>query len=170
MKVINLFAEPSAGKSTTAAGLFFLMKHKGYEVELIEEYAKQCVWQNRRHTLNDQLYITAKQNHKLEVLRGKVDFVITDSPLLLGLVYSRHTKRLASFPQLVKEAFDSYDNLNILLTRAKPYKQMGRIQTEQEAQVVRAQLIEVLEDLKVPLHRMDGDNNAPEKILGLLNP
>jgi adenylate kinase family enzyme len=32
MKVINLFAGPGAGKSTTAAALFSKMKWKGYNV------------------------------------------------------------------------------------------------------------------------------------------
>ena len=79
MKVINLFGEPSVGKSTTAAGLFFAMKTLGYKVELVNEYAKMCVWEDRISTLDDQLYITAKQNHQLERLRSKVDYAITAS-------------------------------------------------------------------------------------------
>ena len=168
MKVINLFGEPSVGKSTTAAGPFFLMKHKGLEVELVSEYAKDCVWQNRRKTMDDQLYLTAKQNHKLEMLNGQVDYVITDSPLLLGIIYSRNYKRIKSFPTFVKEVFDSYDNLNIFLKRMKPYKPKGRHQTEEEAKIVRADLQNLLNDLKVPYHAIDGDNGAPEKIFSLL--
>jgi dephospho-CoA kinase len=34
MRVINLAAGPGAGKSTTAAGLFNIMKLKGLKVEL----------------------------------------------------------------------------------------------------------------------------------------
>lgn len=168
MKVINLFGEPSSGKSTTAAGLFFLMKHKGLEVELISEYAKNCVWSSRIKTLDDQLYITAKQNHQLHMLDSQVDYVISDSPLLLGIIYSRNYKRIASFPTLVKEVFDSYNNLNIFLKRTKPYKTKGRMQTEDEAQVVRGELIILLDDLKVPYHQINGDNSAPEKIFSLL--
>lgn len=167
-KIINIFGEPSVGKSTTSAGLFFLMKHKGMNVELVSEFAKQLVWSGRKETLEDQLYVTAKQNHKLEMLNGKVDFVISDSPLFLGILYSRRYKRMPSFHHLIKDLFNSYDNLNILLKRAKPYKQAGRIQTEQEAVKVRKRLIEMLDLYKIPHHTMNGDDQAPQKILDLL--
>ena len=73
MRVINILAEPSAGKSTTAAGLFYKMKQDGLRVELVNEYAKDAVWDNRQDILADQLYMLAKQNRKLERLRDKVD-------------------------------------------------------------------------------------------------
>jgi ATP:corrinoid adenosyltransferase len=66
MKVINIFAGPCAGKSTTAAGLFYLMKVSGYNVELVTEYAKDMTWEGRHNILGDQLYILAKQNRRLE--------------------------------------------------------------------------------------------------------
>ena len=102
MKVINLAGQPSAGKSTTAAGLFYLMKHAGLNVELIDEYAKQMTWEKRFGTIADQLYILAKQNSKLERLRGQVDYVISDSPLFLGRIYNQSNRRevLARRPDL----------------------------------------------------------------------
>ncbi len=47
LKVINLWAGPGAGKSTTAAGLFNLMKIRGYNVELVTEFAKEMVYEGR---------------------------------------------------------------------------------------------------------------------------
>ena len=38
--VINLLGSPGAGKSTTAARLFYELKMKGVKCELITEYAK----------------------------------------------------------------------------------------------------------------------------------
>jgi hypothetical protein len=168
MKVINLFGEPSVGKSTTAAGLFFLMKQQHYNVELITEYAKQCVWEERKLTLEDQLYITAKQNHQLERLRGKVTHVITDSPLLLGILYSRASNRYPSFHTLIQEVYDSYDNVNVFLKRTKPYQPIGRIQTEEQAKEVRAMLEGILDSMAVPYVEMDGNLEAPQKILDLI--
>jgi nicotinamide riboside kinase len=168
LKVINLFGEPSVGKSTTAAGLFFLMKQKGFNVELINEYAKQCVWEDRIKTLDDQLYITAKQNHQLERLRGKVEFVITDSPLILGILYSRSSNQFPSFHKLIKEVFDSYENTNILLKRSKPYNPIGRMQNEKQAAEVRELLINLKKALKIEHDLIDGDTNAPQSILNLL--
>lgn len=40
LKVISLWAGPGAGKSTTAAALFNLMKRERFEVELVTEVAK----------------------------------------------------------------------------------------------------------------------------------
>lgn len=164
MRVINLFGEPSAGKSTTAAGLFFQMKHAGLNVELVSEYAKACVWEGKRETLNDQLYVTAKQNHQLERLRGKVDYAINDSPILLGIIYKRQST-YPSFEKLLTEVFDSYENLNVLLTRGKPYRKEGRMQTEEQAAGVATQIRSMLEALNVPYYKVAGTKDAPEKIL-----
>lgn len=144
------------------------MKHKGMEVELITEYAKQCVWQKRINTLDDQLYISAKQNHQLEVLRGQVEYVISDSPLILGILYSRDSSKFPSFHKLVKEVFDSYDNINIFLKRVKPYNPNGRMQNEQQAAEVRDKLFNLMVKLGLNYHVMDGDNKAPQNILKLL--
>ena len=85
MKIINLIGEPSAGKSTIAAELFAKMKKAGYNVELVTEYAKDMVWENRNEMFSHQDYIFAKQNRRLARLNGKVDYVITDAPLILSL-------------------------------------------------------------------------------------
>ena len=47
MKVINLFGGPGCGKSTTAADLFARMKLRGLSVELVTEYAKDVVWDEK---------------------------------------------------------------------------------------------------------------------------
>jgi hypothetical protein len=54
MKVINLWAGPGAGKSTTAAGLF-LMKLTGRRVELVTEYAKEVVYDQDPTRIKNQL-------------------------------------------------------------------------------------------------------------------
>jgi ATP:corrinoid adenosyltransferase len=61
MKVINIFAGPGAGKSTTAAGLFYHMKKLNMSVELVTEYAKSRVWEQHSSVMRDQVYLTAKQ-------------------------------------------------------------------------------------------------------------
>ena len=98
MKIINLFGGPGTGKSTTAAHLFAIMKWQGMKVELVSEYAKELTWDGRSNVLLDQLYVLAKQNRKLERLKNHgLDFVITDSPILMGLAY---TNILSTFPDI----------------------------------------------------------------------
>ena len=62
MKVINLFAGPGIGKSTTAAGVFWKMKTLGFKVELVTEFAKSLVYASDLK-LNDQLYVFAKHTN-----------------------------------------------------------------------------------------------------------
>lgn len=131
MIVINLFGGPGTGKSTTAAGLFCLMKNAGIKVELVTEYAKDIVWAARHKELDDQLYILAKQHHRLHILKNQVDYAITDSPILLSSVYGSFMPQ--SFHDLIKDLYLYYDNRHIILNRVKPYAKFGRNQTEQEA-------------------------------------
>jgi adenylate kinase family enzyme len=142
MKVINLWGAPGAGKSTVAAGLFYKMKVADYKVELVTEYAKDVVWDNRDDLLKDQLYLLAKQNRKLERLRGKVDWCITDSPVLLVLAYMPEVY-YSHFNSLTYDVWNSYINLNYLLERAHEYKRDGRVQTEDEAKLIEDKIYDI---------------------------
>lgn len=132
MKVINLFGGPGTGKSTTAAGVFNRMKIMGLNVELTNEYAKDMVWEGRDNVLNDQLYILAKQHRKLLRLKDKVDWVVMDSPIILGLSYTS-PDYFKSFEPLVMDLWNSYDNVNFLLERSFDYQPIGRIGDETNA-------------------------------------
>lgn len=164
MIVLNFFAGPGCGKSTSAAGLFFLMKQKNYKVELVTEYAKAMTYEKRHNILSDQLYILAKQNRSLIRVQNDVDFVITDSPLLLGLVYTRQDY-YENFRPLVFEIFNSYQNENFLLRRVKAYQEYGRSQTLEQAREKDQQVLDILERNKVVYQEIDGDSNAPQTIL-----
>ena len=147
MKVINFFGGPGCGKSTTASGLFYTMKKQGYSVELVTEYAKELVWENSKEVLADQLYLLANQNRKLERLRGKVDFVIADSPLLIaahyGKLYGNHPEIIIP---LCFDIFHTYENINIVLNRTKPYVKLGRLGTEGEAIKADSLILELLKN------------------------
>lgn len=170
MKVINLFGQPSAGKSTTAAGLFFLMKNAGINCELVNEYAKEMVWRNAHADCwKDQLYILAKQNHRLERLRGKVDYAITDCPLLLSDFYCPDTY-YNHFDNLVLEIWKSYDNVNFFIKRTKKYQPIGRLQTEEESDEVGSSLISYLDDVIGNYDLIHGNSTAPELIYKILKP
>ena len=128
--IVNLFAGPGAGKSTLAAHAFSLLKYEGINCELVTEYAKTRVWKEDHNTLKDQIYVFAKQRHKLIYLKNKVDVVITDSPILLSLVYGDTSD---SFKVVVIQEHLALRNLNIWVDRVKPYKTDGRNQNEDEA-------------------------------------
>ena len=152
MKVINLFGSPGCGKSTQAMGLAYRMKMMGLNVELVTEYAKDLVWQDRLDNMLDQQeYIFAKQNHRLHRLRGKVDYVVTDSPIIFGIVYMSHDAEvLEDLVTLMMSTFRRYENHNFLLTRGIPYKSEGRRQAVDEADAVARDIEKLLADEALP--------------------
>lgn len=87
-RCINFYAGPGAGKSTVAAGLFSIMKFHGINCELVSEYAKDLTWERSSVLKGDgQLKILGEQSWRLLRLSGKVDYIITDSPILLNTFY-----------------------------------------------------------------------------------
>lgn len=150
MRVINLISGPGRGKSTTASGLFYKMKINGLNVELVNEYAKDMTWENRQNILKDQLYIFAKQNRKLERLRNKVDYVITDSPLILGLAYT-HEEYPKSFEPFVIDIWNTYNNINFYLSNKGDltYQQIGRNQDKFEAEKINKKILDFVHEKSI---------------------
>ena len=107
--------------------------------------------------LSDQLYITSKQNRKMNTVYDKVDVIITDSPLLLGQQYAPVGYLNGHFDKLVLELFNQYNNVNILLTRTKEYAEYGRSQTLAEAKDIDVSIKEMLQQLKLEYLVADGD-------------
>ena len=133
MKVINFYGGAGVGKSTQAAGLFYHMKSQGYNVELINEYAKQMVWEGHSEVMRDQFFLAANQHRQMIRLDGKVDYCITDSPMLLNIVYrDMYGEPLYSdvLDKLVLECHNRYENINIFMSRppVAKFKQEGRLQ------------------------------------------
>ncbi len=131
-KVINLFGGPSSGKSTAAAGIFNRMKVKGINAELVMEAAKDHVWEGHTNILSDQLYLLAHQNRRLERLRGQVDYIITDSPLPLCLIY-KPKGYLKTFDSLTMELYNTYDNVNFFLKRVDSFQDEGRVHNKTQS-------------------------------------
>ena len=154
--VLNLFGGPCAGKSTAAAGLFYVLKIMGYSVELTNEYAKELTWEDRHPALTDQLYILAKQNRKIQRLQGKVDIAISDSPLILGLNYTTPNYH-ENFEPLVFNVWNTYNNLNVYLQsdQALPYQTEGRNQSPEEAKNIDKKVLAFLESRQVEFTRVN---------------
>jgi len=167
--IINLFGGPGTGKSTAAAAAFGLLKLHGVDCELVTEFAKDLVWEDRQKTMEDQSYILSKQHHRLWRLIGNVDIIVTDSPLLLSIVY-QPDGYLKSFTNYVVDLFKSYNNLNIFLNRIKEYNPNGRYQTKSEAEDIDKLIKKTLNDYNIPFSEVPGNytgiNTIARKILG----
>lgn len=132
--VINLIGGPGSGKSTCASGIFYQLKKLGINCELALEFAKDKVWEESIKILDDQLYVFGKQYHKLFRLNGKVDVIITDSPLLISILYNKTPSEY--FDKLVVEQYHTFNNLLFFINRAENYQTEGRLQTKEESMVL----------------------------------
>lgn len=147
--IVNFLAGPGARKSTMAAHLFALLKWANVNCELVTEYAKDVVWEESFKILDDQMFVFGKQIHRLNILRGKVDVVITDAPLINSILYYRGNHSETFIP-MVKHAFGSMNNLNFYVNRQATYNPKGRIQTAEEARALDFKVAELLH-----LHNFD---------------
>jgi tRNA uridine 5-carbamoylmethylation protein Kti12 len=130
LRVINLYGGPGCGKSTTAAGIIHYLKSTDVKAEYVTEFAKDLTWDESFGVLQNGIYVLANQYHRLWRLQGKVDVVVTDSPLLLNMVYN--TKH----HDLTRQLFEEFDNDNYFIIRSKNYMKYGRTQTLEEAKAL----------------------------------
>jgi len=161
--VVNLFAGPGSGKSTGAAYIFSKLKMAGVDCEYVSEFAKDKVWEHNDEVLKCQFYITGKQAYKISRVNGKVDVIITDSPILIGALYG-----ISDNPHLedaIFYEFGKYKNLNFFVERIKKYNPNGRMQTEEEAKTIDRELKSMLEKYNIEYENVYGDIEGYEEIV-----
>ena len=129
------------GKSTIAAGLYYNMKLKHMNVELVREYVKILAWQGALITQFDQINIFGEQCKLEHTLYGKVNYIVTDSPIILAPIYEYFYNNdsfmeEAALKFMAKAKERGVKHMNFLLERGKQYDANGRYQTEEEAKTV----------------------------------
>lgn len=131
--VVNLHGGPGTGKSTTAALVFAKLKQQGVNAELVTEFAKDLAWEDRS-VIRCRPFVFGEQLWRIERLLGHVDVVVTDSPLLMDLVYSDHYG--PHWVEVVVAEHRKLDTLDIFINRdteAHPYNPKGRWQSLADA-------------------------------------
>jgi len=171
--IINFFGGPGIGKSTQAAGLFTNMKKNHMDVELTYEFPKEVTWEGNFSAIKDQFYITANQHRNISRLYGKVEYIIVDSPIVLGSIYrSKYSPDEypscfydKSFDDFIWVLFKKYKSLNILLIRDETnYDENGRFQSLQESKKIDTEIKQVLLDNDVPFIEFFVNDNTPDEI------
>lgn len=171
LAVVNFFSGPGTGKSTLAAELFAAMKKKHYNVELIHEAAKEYVWEEWAHIFGEQDYIFAHQHRLIRRLtRHNIDYAVVDSSILLSLFYMPDDFP-QSFRPFVKEVFDTYDNINIVLDRnpAIPYVHTGRNESEQQAIEIDLKVRKYFEDNNISHHVVQAGHAAVAECINIVD-
>lgn len=152
--VINLLGGPGCGKSSMASSVFAWLKWNDINCELALEYAKEVVWENAESILSNQIYVFGQQHRRVFRLLSKVDVVITDSPLLLSIIYD--AKKSKALKSLVLDEFHKCNNVTYFLTRKKKYNELGRLQKEAEAKEIDVQVKDLLKGYAIPFKEIDG--------------
>lgn len=155
--IVNIFGGPGAGKSTGAAFVFANLKMNGVNCELVTEFAKDKTWEHNMLALSNQAYVFGKQFYRISRCEDQVDVIVTDSPILLSTIYNNDPRLGETFNKMVLNVFNSYDNLNYLLLRTKPYNPIGRNQTEAESDNITEEIKKMLMDSFVDFTYATGD-------------
>lgn len=170
---IQLFGGPGTGKSTTAAGLFYKMKSRDYKVEYIQEYAKELTFGKDFTKLGDQVLILGEQHHRMHRLKGQVDFLIHDSPFIMGLSYLVDDPHVPKdiYANLITTMFKSYNNINIFLERnvdELTYQEYGRSQNLEQAIEKDAEIKKILDDNDIPFITVKMGSKSIKKIMKIV--
>lgn len=165
MLVVNLFGAPSAGKSTGAAYVFSQLKLRNINAELVTEYAKDKVWEESVEVFKNQAYIFGKQYFRISRVDGKVDVVVTDSPILLSSYYNNDKSLGKEFDTLILNVFNHYDSYNVFIDRVKPYNPIGRFQDEAGSDKIHDELIDFLSEHNIDVVHYNGDIEGYNKLV-----
>lgn len=146
MLVVNIFGAPGAGKSTYAARLYAELKMIGVETELVREVAKQYVYDGTlQHKPQREILHAAIE--QIENLHSSVEVVVSDSPVLLSLVYDNklgetETKRSA------KRYHYARPSVNIMLSLGDidDYNTRGRVHSYSESSKIEDRIIREIRD------------------------
>lgn len=138
-KVVNLISGPGTGKSTLAAELYARMKRMHLNVEMVREVAKEWAYEKRAVGPFEQIAILGEQIKRESSLFNKVDYIITDSPVLLGAFYFDYNHNEQFMNQMVQDYYKFAESKgiefkNYILPRTGSYDPKGRFETEDEAE------------------------------------
>ncbi|MBD8973075.1 MAG: DUF3991 domain-containing protein [Clostridiales bacterium] len=146
--VINAFGGAGAGKTVACMDVCQQLKKRGYNAEYVSEYCKELVYENSdmlSGTPDNQFEILKEQMRRMDRMIGQVDFIVTDSPILLNSVYNKALT--PEYEQMVQELFRDYDNFTFFVARdTSHYQTEGRIHTLAESMEKDKQIKQMLHD------------------------
>lgn len=172
--LINMLGCPSSGKTSLSAKLFAQLKAMDLNAEYTSEYVKGWAWEGKKVGPFDQFYIFGKETHNQSRLFDKVDFIISDSPVMLTAFYHYFYNGNEALNEVCQNFYKLADEagvqvINFFLPRKKKYVAKGRYQTQEEAD-------KLAQDLKVWLDKEDyeyieldcADKDRLETVMGYL--
>jgi hypothetical protein len=172
MLVVNLFAGPGCGKTTLAHLVTGRLKMAAAPlvVEYVGEYAKRLVFEERYAAMANQILILGRQFQELSNLHGKADIVVTDGPILHGLIYGRILEYPQSFYDNALWCHRQFPTLNVFVERptTKEYETVGRIQSFEESLRIDQEIRDMLAEVGEPIDMVARPDEASAAALARL--
>lgn len=136
--LVNLHGGPGAGKTTLAHELTADLSKAGVLTEYVPERAKELVWEGRRDlldgTVGNQELVTGEQWSRISRLLGKVEAIVTDSPIELGAIYAREDDPLYSgFVRRLEARMRACNVLDVRVLRGDECDRRGRRHTLEQS-------------------------------------
>ena len=170
-KVINFVGGSGCGKSLMSALTFAELKMNHFTAEYIQEYAKTLVWEKRFEDLDNQYQVSTIQYKMIKAVDGRVDYIICDSGLIVGIFYNRYNITnicdVKKTEKMLLSKMNDMNNIYIYLERNLefPFENAGRIQDEEESKQIDILFKNLLHELNLPyLSVISSKNSIPQII------
>ena len=176
-KVINLIGAPGVGKSTLMAMIFVELKKRNYSCEMVHEWIKTLVWQNKLDIIQNQHYIIQQQYENIKCLDNKVDYIILDTSLVNYMYYNRTDSgnicNIEKTESFAKNLMAEFDNIFIFVKRNHNnyYETKGRLHTSEQSEQIEYDLESLIKELNlniVTFNSSSDDNKVKELIKNFL--
>ena len=155
---VNVFGGPGSGKSTMAYAVAAELKARGYTAECVGEVVKDCIYDAARGdqeaarlldgSVESQEELYRRQSARERRLDGLVQFVVADSPAIMGLAYlapDADEDRAARLAALAQDEFEAQESVNVIVAREGAYDPRARIHAEDEAERIDADVLALVE-------------------------
>ena len=120
------------------------------------EFTKDKVWEEDYRMLDDQLYIIAKQFHRISRLIDKVDVVIMDTSLLSSIIYDKSGSQ--ALKEFCIEMFNQFNNMVFFIDRSDiKYHTEGRVETLERSQEIDDNYKKLMEECNIPYVSVNND-------------
>ena len=122
--------------------------------------ATELVYDEAFNVMNDQIYLFGEQWHRTFRMLGKVDFIITDSPLLMNIVYDKQNDE--DFMKFINSRIHKLKSLDFFINRSDAFSEVGRIHNLEQSKEVDKTIKELAKNNGIKLIELEQENSVTE--------
>lgn len=111
--IINVYGSLNSGKTESAISVMSDLRRRGYKCEYLPSYTRELKYDNPElldGTLENQKKILGEQIKRMDKYIGKVDYLITEHPILENAVYLKEND--SEYIEKLMVIYNHYSNFN----------------------------------------------------------